>query len=192
MVILVDNIHSLVGHRTNISNTDYYVTPSYATKSLLEREMFEGTIWECASGNGKMSEVITKYYPIVLSSDIRTDNSVFGEKGIDFLKANREVDNIITNPPFKYGKEFVEHSLKLAKKKVALLLRLNFLEGISRYNMFKSTPLKVVYVFCGRITMFPEGEEKPKNSGTIAYAWFIWDKDYFGKPRIEWINDRNI
>ena len=40
-VIEKNIIHSLVGHRTNRSKTDYYVTPSYATKLLLEREMFE-------------------------------------------------------------------------------------------------------------------------------------------------------
>jgi hypothetical protein len=26
-----------------------------------------------------------------------------------------------------------------------------------------------------------------KNSGLIAYAWFIWDKSYDGKPKINWI-----
>ena len=29
--------------------------------------------------------------------------------------------------------------------------------------------------------------EKMKNSGMIAYAWYVWDKDYKGKPTIEWI-----
>ena len=24
-----------------------------------------------------------------------------------------------------------------------------------------------------------------KNSGMIAYAWYVWDKDYIGKPTIE-------
>ena len=24
-------------------------------------------------------------------------------------------------------------------------------------------------------------------SGSIAYAWYVWAKDYVGKPTIEWI-----
>jgi len=26
-----------------------------------------------------------------------------------------------------------------------------------------------------------------KNSGMIAYAWYVWEKGYCGKPTIEWI-----
>ena len=31
------------------------------------------------------------------------------------------------------------------------------------------------------------GVEKPKNSGTIAYAWYVWEKGYTGKPQIDWL-----
>lgn len=26
-----------------------------------------------------------------------------------------------------------------------------------------------------------------KSSGTIAYAWYIWEHGYIGKPQIQWI-----
>ena len=29
--------------------------------------------------------------------------------------------------------------------------------------------------------------DKAKESGTIAYAWYIWEKGYTGKPQIEWL-----
>jgi hypothetical protein len=29
-----------------------------------------------------------------------------------------------------------------------------------------------------------------KNSGMISFAWFVWDKDYVGKPMINWINTK--
>ena len=46
--------------------------------------------------------------------------------------------------------------------------------------------LKTMYQFSRRVTLYKEGK-KMKNSGMIAYAWFIWDRNYVGKPSIEWI-----
>jgi len=62
------------------------------------------------------------------------------------------------------------------------------LESDSRYDMFQDTefPLKTVYQFSKRVTLY-KGGVKMKNSGMIAYAWYVWDKDYVGKPTIEWI-----
>ena len=167
---------------------DFYPTPPYATEELFSREKFEGNVWECASGNGAMSRVIEKYNECV-SSDIQEDEWVYGDKGIDFLNCSyRGVDNIITNPPYKYAKEFVLKAKLQAKRKIAMFLKLVFLESSGRYDMFqdKAFPLKAVYVFCKRVPIY-KGGIAMKNSGLIAYAWFVWDKDYIGKPQIEWI-----
>jgi len=67
-----------------------------------------------------------------------------------------------------------------------MLLKLNFLEGQKRYQLFKSTPLKTVYVFSKRLS-FDKGNEKGKGSGLLAYAWYVWEQGYKGKPMIEWI-----
>ena len=52
----------LVGHNLNNNRVenDFYPTPPYATNALLDREKFIGNIWECACGNGDMSEVLIK------------------------------------------------------------------------------------------------------------------------------------
>ena len=118
--------------------------------------------------------------------DIRTDDMVYGDKGVDFLNINTRVDNIITNPPYKLALEFCEHALKCADKKVAMLLKLVFLEGISRYEFFKTSPLKKVYVFCKRQPIRAK-TYKGDNSSMIAYAWFVWEKDYDGEPTLDWI-----
>jgi hypothetical protein len=70
--------------------------------------------------------------------------------------------------------------------KIAMLLRLDFLHGTSRYQLFqdKTYPLKVVYIFCRRLQFEPTG-----NSPMFASAWFVWDKRYKGKPYIDWIYD---
>lgn len=101
--------------------------------------------------------------------------------------------DIITNPPYKYAKEFVEKALNTIPtgNKVAMLLKLLFLEGKARKELFRKYPPKHVYVFSGRIMCAKNGEfEKMKAGGgsAIAYAWFIWEKGYDGKPTLDWIN----
>ena len=69
-----------------------------------------------------------------------------------------------------------------------MLCRINFLEGVARSKMFKNTPLKNVYVFSRRITFTnPDSGKKSHGGGMLAFAWFIWEKDYNGKPTIDWI-----
>ena len=90
---------------------------------------------------------------------------------------------------YKYAQEFIEISLSLPNvKKIAMLLKLVFLEGITRYRLFKGSPLKKVYVFCKRQPIRCQSY-KGNNSSMIAYAWFVWDKDYKGKPQIDWISE---
>lgn len=178
---------SISGRKCN-NGIDFYQTPTWAIEALLKNEKFEGTILEPCSGAGAISKVLEQHGYEVISSDIRNDPEVYGTQSCDiFDYENFEVDNIITNPPFKYAQEIVEKSLELTTKKVAMLLKLVFLESERRYDFFQNTPLKNIYVFCKRITMYPQGTEKPKNSGTIAYAWYVWEHGYEGDPVIKWI-----
>mgnify|MGYP003670466732 FL=1 len=165
---------------------DFYPTPPEATYSLLDKEQFTGEIWECACGNGAISNILKEKNYNVYSSDL-IDRG-YGDTGIDFLKTYRKTDNIITNPPFKLGTEFVYQACHLANKKVAMLCRINFLEGVARGKMFKNTPLKTVYVFSRRITFTnPDTNKKSHGGGMLAFAWFIWEKDYNEKPTIQWL-----
>lgn len=189
----MENKHlSIVGYGKKRAEADFYPTPESTTRALLDREKFEGTIWECASGDGSMSKVIenTCGKLKVFSSDIRDDDTIYGTKKTDFLEVAslNSQDNIITNPPYRYAKEFVLKAKKCATKKVAMLLKLVFLESSGRYEMFKDKefPLKKVYVFCKRQKIYANGIIG-KNSGLIAYAWFVWDKNHKGEPAIEWI-----
>ena len=167
---------------------DFYSTDPREVEKLLEREIFEGTIWECACGNGAMSEALRKHYPYsVFSSDLYDRG--YGVTGENFLTSTKKYDNIITNPPYKYALEFVQHALKLSNKKVAMFLKLTFLEGKGRYHFFKENPPAKVYVFSYRAMCYRNGDKTIKNSqsSSIAYAWFVWEKGYKGKTEIEWI-----
>ena len=164
---------------------DFYPTPEWAIQALIANEPFQFEIWECACGGGAISEVLRKAGYIVKSSDLY-DNG-YGETGVDFLKQTCITDNVVTNPPFSLAEEFVRKGVELAEDKVALLLRLAFLEGGNRAEgLFKEMPPSRIWVFSERVTFYPAGEVC-KNDGTVAFAWFVWDKASEGKTEIRWI-----
>lgn len=173
---------------------DYYATEPKAVELLLEREKFSSTIWEPACGEGHISKVLEKAGYYVTSSDL-IDRG-FGIGGIDFLKADLGGlyrTDIITNPPYKYAKEFVEHALEISANgtKIAMFLKLTFLEGKARKKLFEKYPPKVVYVSSSRLQCAKNGdfETYKKSGGTaIAFAWFVWEKGYKGDTIIKWIN----
>ncbi|WP_313007097.1 hypothetical protein [Brevundimonas vesicularis] len=157
----------------DLEGADYYPTPAWATRALIENERFDGSIWEPACGDGSMSEVISAAGYEVYSSDLYDRG--YGEVGIDYLSSDRRADNIITNPPYNSAEGFVRKSLLSAERKFALLLRLAFLEGANRQKtIFNIAPPATVWVFSERITFYQSGAQI-KGSGTTAYAWFVWD-----------------
>ena len=102
------------------------------------------------------------------------------------------VTTIITNPPYSLAKEFVDKSLTLSNKGVAMFLKIQFLEGQARKDWFKTTPLKYVYVFSKRQDPWRDGESVNPKTGkkwgsTMCFAWFIWEHNYVGEPMIRWL-----
>lgn len=98
--------------------------------------------------------------------------------------------DIITNPPYKYAAEFVEHALEVIEdgNKIAMFLKLTFLEGEKRRELFRTNPPRKIYVFTKRINCALNGEESFFNSSSaVCYAWFIWQKGNKEKPVIDWI-----
>ena len=175
--------------RERVDN-DFYATPPESTIALLEREVFEGVVLEPACGAGHISEVLKSYGYETISTDL-VDRD-YGVGGVDFLNTEfKKVDNVVTNPPFKYAKEFIEKALEVSNKKVAMFCKIQLLEGVSRQEMFMNTPLKTVYVFSKRQTPFRNGSPVDENgkkwSSTMCFAWFVWEHGYEGKPTIEWL-----
>jgi hypothetical protein len=163
---------------------DFYPTPPEGTLGLLKVEDFVGDIWEPACGDGAMSRVLEGAGYNVVSTDLEPRN--YGVQA-DFLSSKILLaPNIVTNPPFRIALEFVEHARDLGASKVSLLCKLAFLEGQERATWLENSPLKNVWVFKKRLTLYREGM-KMKNSGMIAFAWFVWERGYSGKPMIGWI-----
>ena len=171
---------------------DYYATDPVAVEELLKVETFNNYVWECAYGGGHIGDVLENNGYKVYKTDI-VERSRPLDKILDFIKFEnkklRKVD-IVTNPPYKYAKEFVEKSLDIIEDgcKVAMLLKLTFLESKSRRELFETNPPKYVYVFSKRITCAINGDFDKISSSAIAYAWFVWVKGYKGNTIIKWIN----
>lgn len=174
-----------VGEATR-SPEDFYTTPTSAVEELLKRETFkrDGEIWECASGDGAISKILEARGFKVRSSDIREDDAVYGEKGVNFLLEPYACESIITNPPFKSAMNFILHSLECANK-VAIFGRIQLLEGKERYiEVFSRFPPKRVYIFSSRCACGKDGVPQP---AIMCFAWFVWEKGFNGKPELNWI-----
>jgi hypothetical protein len=174
-----------VGHNANNDRVkhDFYATPTYATEILLKKEKFIGDIWECACGDGAISKVLINNGYDVYSSDL-IDRG-YGETGIDFLQSTKQVDNIVTNPPFNLATEFNLKALQAVTNKVVFLCKLSHLEGIKRSKViFNQKKLKNIYVFSKRLNFTKDGT---KANGLMSFGWFIYDVNYNGLPTIDWI-----
>lgn len=172
---------------------DYYATDPIAVELLLDLETFNKDVWECACGERHLSNVLEKRGFNVRSSDIikRCDDI----EEYDFLKKENIEWNgdIITNPPYKYAEEFVYKALQIIPtgNKVAMFLRLQFLEGKKRKQLFTNFPPTKVLVSSSRIICAKNADfEKMKQGGgsAVAYAWIIWEKGFQGDPIIKWFN----
>ena len=173
-------------------NEDYYATDPIAAKLLLEVETFNRNLWECACGEKHLSKVFESCGYNVRSSDIvdRCGNEIF-----DFLSIeNQNWDgDIVTNPPYKYAVDFIYKALQIIPvgNKVAMFLKVQFLEGKERKKLFHSFPPKVIYVSSSRILCAKNANFEEMKSGggsAVAYAWYVWEKGYKGDTIVKWIN----
>ena len=184
--------HSEKERETN----DYYATDPHALKIFLDKlkedniELHQN-IWECACGEGHLSQVLINNGYNVYSTD-KVDRG-FGDKKIDFLQekffGNDLEADILTNPPYKYAKEFVEKALEIQADGyyTIMFLKIQFLEGQARKKLFEKYPPKYIYVNSARQICYINGDMGKKMSSATCYCWYIWEKGYSGESIIRWI-----
>lgn len=168
---------------------DYYATDPIAAELLLQIEDIpkDKPIWECAAGARHLADVFENAGYKVLATDIvkRAENVCVE----DFLMSRGKNfcfdGTIITNPPYRYAEEFVTHALTntVPGNKVCMFLRLNFLEGKRRKELFRIFPPIRVWVSASRILCAKNGDfDRYANKGgsATAFAWFVWEVGYKG------------
>ncbi len=170
---------------------DYYATEPKAARLLMEVEEFSPVIWECACGEGHLVREFEKAGYIVYASDL-IDRGLGTQ--LDFLTtASPPVKgmDIVTNPPYSIAREFIEHALEISPDgtKVAMFLKIQFLESKGRKPFFLKYPPKTIYVSSDRLHCALNGDfVRYSKSNAICYAWFIWVKGYAGETVVKWIN----
>lgn len=164
----------------------FYPTPPEGTRALLAVESFDGPIWECAAGAGDMARVLEAAGHEVVATDL-VDRG-YCRPRIDFLlEPSLMAPNVVTNPPFTLAEQFVAHAIQLGAAKVALLVRLHFLEGLDRARFYAQHPPRRVWVFPWRLCITPDEVKDDRGGGTIPYAWFVWERGFTGRPELGWL-----
>lgn len=169
--------------------SDFYETPYSMTRRFIENEtafLKHLPTLEPACGDGAIVKVLEECgFTSVTSYDIEKD----------FLKETKQVEQVVTNPPFSIAQEFILKAKEVASERFAFLLPLSYLHGKKRYDeIFTDTvyPLRSVSVF----TRYPLlGEPLRKDgkyrTGMMVYAWFHWEKTHSGPPTIKWIDNNS-
>lgn len=176
---------------------DFYATTPAAAQSIFGAERFNGPIWEPACGDGAICRVAEANGYAVVASDL-VDRG-YGAAGRDFLlEWQPQAPNIVTNPPFKLATAFVKHALQMvcvcpgdpAGRKVAMLLKVPYLEGVERAEVFDNAGFARLHVFRRRVSFLRGGVEPLSmngRGGMIAYGWFVWEIGYTGAPTLHWL-----
>ena len=168
---------------------DFFPTPPWATRALIEH-VFDHlgrrghcgwqVCWEPACGEGHMAEPLKEYFREVVASDVKDYG--YGDHTVDFLSCEQlarkyDADWIITNPPFGENTDkFILKALELAGTGVAMLVRLQCLETVGRYEkIFSKTPPTKIAFFVERVPMH-KGRWEPDGDTMTAYIWLVWIK----------------
>ena len=176
--------------------SDYYVTPQDQIKIFLNEfikdeklNLTDMQIIDPASGGDNKHK---QSYPFVLINDFDLnkehiltidvrDDSLADIKD-DCLSMDMSIyqppNIIITNPPFSHAIRFIEKALENVCDNgyVIMLLRLNFLGSVSRFDFFKKYMPKYIYVHHKRISFTDD-----KRTDSIEYAHFVWHKNNYPK-----------
>jgi len=147
--------------------SDFYPTPLYSLKPLLDRVDFTNvnSFLEPCRGDSRIIDLIpckTKYW-----AEIRD--------GIDYLTTSfPAIDLIITNPPFSISLEFIQKSLTEAKT-ICYLQRLNWLGSQKRKDFWNDNIPDKLFILSKR-PQFKKELGLGGGTDSTEYAWFIWDK----------------
>ena len=186
--------HSVRGRQQD----DFYATDPQALIDFLDTMKKDGVrqlsknVWECAVGDGALAKVLTDRGHNVICSDL-VDRGHPGTHIQNFLEIDNEKiykGDILTNPPYKFAKKFVEKSLgKINKGSMAIfLLRIQFLESKARKKFFAETPPKYVYVNSSRIGIYKNNDKATAGNGSaLCFCWFVFEKGFKGDTIVRWV-----
>lgn len=178
---------------------NFFPTPPWATRAGIEQlkrldpamagpnGRFHRVIREPAAGELHMVGPLQEEFENVVPSDVYPHGK--NVPVLDWLDDpswpdEPDCDWIFTNPPFDIADQFVIRGMRRARRGVALLLRLSFLEGGERYNILAGEErLTQVAIFSERVPMVL-GRWEPGKGTATAYGWFFWMHGEIARPPV--------
>lgn len=155
---------------------DYYPTPDWATKVVVEKYQMSGTVFEPCVGQGDISKAVEKHSVStlkLLTNDVNPNVSADWHwdatqpqcwDGLHF-------DWVVSNPPFTNALEIVQQALKHSTN-VLMLLRMSFLEPVgTRAKWLHEHPPRGLVVI-PRISFTGDGK-----TDSVTCAWMYWSNE---------------
>jgi hypothetical protein len=169
---------------------DFYETPRWAVEAILPHLPACSRVLEPSAGTGAIAKVLAAQMPFSTITAIELDPdraaALRGQPPIvavrgDFLELSGFNDGdasaplfashelVIGNPPYNDAESHVRAAMLAAgpNGSIAMLLRLNWLEGRGRAAFHREHPADV-YVLERRPSFTGRGTD------ATAYAWFVW------------------
>lgn len=205
--VSVQGERSLMAGREQAAGLDFFPTPPWATRSLVEVILphlgvsIDGlTVYDPGCGEGHITGALEEYPANVIGTDIK-DYASDGRAApawageLDYLdrsSAAPQADWVIMNAPFSDEElgdrplHFTQRALDEAKVGVASFVRTTWLDGIGRYeNLFSVRPPTLYAQFAERVNLCKDRWE-PMGSTATAYCWLVWVKDRTPQP-VFWV-----
>tara|TARA_R110000744_G_scaffold2757_1_gene11053 strand:- start:20 stop:535 length:516 start_codon:yes stop_codon:yes gene_type:complete len=97
------------------SQNDFYPTPVSIIDAVMANLRWDlGRVWEPCAGDGRLVDALAANGACVVASDI-VDGDDF------FACAHAEADTLITNPPFRRLRQFIDHAFTIGVRRMALV-----------------------------------------------------------------------
>ena len=161
---------------------DHYPTPTALTLALLkELPQIGGAIIEPCAAEGKIAGIL-RTHPLVaevITNDIDvTMPTRYHEDATDADAAiwAAPADWIVTNPPFNQADQFVHLAWAKARRGVAMLLRLSFMEPTRK----RAQLLKSMAPYMSHLIVFSQPRPSFTGNGrtdSTTTAWFVWERN---------------
>lgn len=176
------------GKRARVAN-DYYPTPEAFTQTLIDCVQFDGIILEPCAGHGAIAHL----FPDCLTNEPFPQKDFTPNFRLDATKPKSwkqfgEFDWAITNPPYetKLLIPIWQNAFAHAKKGIALLLRLNYLEPCRDRRDWL---LEYKDHFAHQIIFSPRAKFRAdtKSLDNLTVAWCVWTKEPVNGCKIDYV-----
>ena len=184
------------------SSNDLYTTPTVALDAIITymAKDIDGadSILEPCAGMDDIADYLRGYVWVddkkVVTNELHPVELYGYDTTNDFLSEDNGIgmhDLIVSNPPYNKASEFILKGFEHAPIQWHFL-RLSFLEGQDRFKqLFNLGKLSDVYIFTYRVSC-PKGVNREKTANSVCYAWYRFDKNYCGQPRLHWLTKPNL